>query len=83
MLDDKIITTFETTLIWYEPADNCPKKECYILIKFKEANNLSTYYFCNTKKTGLWIKYSKSARSYFNFLEIDKWAFLPEFEEFE
>lgn len=37
-MTDKIITTFETTLTWYDPFDKIPEKDTKILVKMKNGN---------------------------------------------
>jgi len=76
-MTDKIITTFETTLTWYDPFDILPEKFCEILIKVKNGPIFLTNYFPPYNPEDVVI--FDGEQTYYTRDKIEWWAYLPSF----
>jgi hypothetical protein len=72
LIEDKIITTFETTITWVRPRDLLPNKNGAILIKIKGESIISTLFYD--------IEYGFKMPYSYNKSEIEWWAYFPEFD---
>ncbi len=74
-MNDKVITTFETTITWYDPNDKRPHEDGYYNVLCKS-------------DCGVWIATYDSENNSYQLIndssgdiqDIQWWAYLPEFE---
>lgn len=75
---EKIITTFETTITWFDPSDLLPSDYTKVLITqyIEPYGRLIFTVFYKDKK------FTKAAMG-FDICDIDRWAYLPKFGDEE
>ena len=71
-MTDKIITTFETTITWFDPFDILPNKNGEVLVKIKNKPIVGTLLYDTDYGFNQPYSYNKN--------EIEWWAFFPSFE---
>ncbi len=78
-MTDKIITTFETTLTWFDPMDKVPNKSVLNVLIYLKKGFLDyvTYFKFDSESIDEW---HRDCVPVYDTSEIMWWCYLPEFD---
>lgn len=81
-MSDRVITTFETTIAWFDPYDKLPENFEIVLVKIRNLPTKYIFSVCYSKKgveSYNWVH----APSYFKTKDVEWWAPIPKFGDEE
>ena len=74
-MTNKIITTFDTNITWFDPCDKLPENTYEVLIRTKHHCIFHCIYLSATKEF-----LNEQTADWFSMNDVEYWAYCPEFE---